>query len=239
MGMALCGFAQQDASSDLGPVLKHLGTTAQALQRSLPSFTCQETGVSGWRSLSKAGDHDDFSATLRAKRNSEGTFSESYELTRLNGRPFSSHEFTFPYYVSGGFDRAMRYFLPEQQVCYRYSLSGNRLSFESVPDSMGHPQCSDSGLHGMAILDAEGDAVHLERRVSQQSARLLNLAPSAAIDFSPVILDGKTFWLSSHMVSDMLQGNFAMHFDVTYSDCRLFTATVKIGPATQVSPSGP
>jgi len=219
-------------------VLKHLSKTAEALQHSLPTFTCQETGISEWHSANRLGDHDDFSATLRAKRSPDGTLSESYELTRLNGRPFSSREFTFPYYVSGGFDRAMRYFLPEQQVCYRYSLSGNRLSFESLPDTSEHPQCHDAELQGMALLDANGDILHLERTVSQQAARRLNLAPFASIDFAPVVLDERIFRLSSHMISDLAEGHFKMHFDVTYSDCRLFTATVKIGPATEVSPAG-
>lgn len=235
--MASCAWSQQAAPDNLDETLKRLGDSAKELQHSLPSFTCEETGLSEWHFRGRTGDHDIFTATLRAKRTSEGTLSESYQLTHLNGRPFSSGEFTFPYYVSGGFERAMRYFLPEQQVCYRYSLSNNRLTFEPAPDVATHAECVNSGLQGMALLDENGDILHLERRVPQQAAKQFNLAPFASIDFAPVVLNGKTFRLSSHMSSEMIQGEFVMHFEATYSDCRLFTATVKIVPANEVDPA--
>jgi hypothetical protein len=219
--------------------LERLGTAEDTLEHSLPSFSCQEIGVSQWLVGSKMKERDEFTATLRSRRGADGTQAETYVPTVVNGRPFSGGNFSILFYVAGGFDRAMRYFAPVRQVCYRYSLAPGRIEFETAPDAASHAQCPNEGLHGFALLDGEGDVSHLERTVSAKAAQMQHLAPFAAIDFAAIDLNGHTFRLSSHMFSELSQGRTRVTFDATYTDCRLFTTTVTIGPATPANEAEP
>jgi len=225
-------------STELAQELERLGAAAESLEHALPSFTCQQTAMSEYVVKGKAKEHDEFTATMRAKSASDGTLAETFEVTRLNGRPFSGNSFRFPFYVSGGFDRAMRYFTPEKQACYRYTLSPGRIDFETAADVAAHTQCTDEGLHGFALLDADGNVSHLERTVTSKAEKERGLAPFASIDFGTVELDGKTFRLSRHLFSESVQGRFALRFETTYSECRRFTVTVKIGPPIEAQPDG-
>jgi hypothetical protein len=224
--------AQQDAAPTLKQELQRLGAAASALDHSLPSFTCEETVVSQRLHGKKVEQQTNFTATLRAKRAADGTLAESYWLTTLNGHPFSAGSFSLPVYVTGGFDRAMIYFLPSLQACYRYKLSPGRIDFETAPDIASHPNCKNEGMHGFAQLDADGNVTHLERRVSPQGAKDLRLAPFAAFDFANVDLSGRTYRLSHHLLSEIPQGRSTGRFDATYTDCHLYTATVTLGPAS-------
>jgi hypothetical protein len=226
-------------SPELAQELVRLGAAAEALEHALPSFTCQQTAMSEYVLNGKAKEHDEFTATMRAKRAPDGTLAETFEVTRLNGRPFSGTSFQFPFYVSGGFERAMRYFTPEKQACYRYTLSPGRIDFETAADVAAHPQCADEGLKGFALLGADGNVTHLERTVTSKAEKERGLAPFASIDFGAVELNGKTFRLSRHVFSESVQGRFVLRFETTYSECRLFTVTVKIGPEIEAAPGGP
>jgi hypothetical protein len=230
--------AQQDATASppLTQELHHLGIAAAALDHSLPSFTCQETIVSQLLYRKKVEQQTNFTATLRVNRAADGTLAESYFLTTLNGKPFSSGSYSIPVYVAGGFDRAMIYFLPSLQACYRYSLSPGRIDFETAPDSARYPLCKNEGIRGFALLDAAGNVTHLERHVSPQGAKDLRLAPFAAFDFADVDLSGRTYRLSHHLLSEIQADRTTGRFDATYTDCHLFTATVTLGPSTEIPP---
>jgi len=236
LSLRLEGQQSGGESPALRNELERLGAAAESLDHALPSFTCQETGVSQFLNGGKAKERDEFTATLRAKRAEDGALAETFEVTKLNGRPYTGRDFRFPFYVSGGFNRAMRYFAPTQQACYRYSLSPGRIDFETAADVASHPQCVDEGMHGFALLDAEGDVTHLERTVTSKEARERGIAPFASIDFGAVELNGKSLRLSRHMLSQSTQGRYGLRFDAAYSDCELFSVTVKIGPATEAEP---
>ena len=223
------------ATPTLGQELRRLGAAAESLEHTLPSLTCKETAASEIFAGKKSRERDEFTATLRAKRGEDGVLDETFEVTTLNGKA-PRRSVRFPFYVSGGFDRSMRYFAPAQQVCYRYWLTPGRIDFSTAPDVALHAQCLDEGMHGFALLDADGDVVHLERTVTSKPAEERGIAPFASIDFGEVELGGKTFRLSRHMLSESWQGRFTLRFDATYTDCRLFTATVTIGPVMDWAP---
>ena len=239
LSLPLEGQQSGGGSSALTQELERLGAAAEALEHALPSFTCQQTAMSEYLLNGKPKEHDEFTATTRSKRAPNGTLAETFEVTRLNGRPFNGTSFQFPFYVSGGFDRAMRYFTPEKQACYRYTLSPGRIDLETAPDVAAHPQCADEGLKGFALLDADGNVSHLERTVTSKAEKDRGLAPFASIDFGAVELNGKTFRLSRHVFSESVQGRFVLRFETTYSECRLFSVTVKIGPEIEAAPAVP
>ena len=95
--------------------LQRLGIVAEALDRSLPSLTCQESGLSERIEHGKVKKHVAFTASMRAERTTTGPLHESFVVTTLNGKPWEGKGVRFPYYTSGGFDSAMVYFRPRSQ----------------------------------------------------------------------------------------------------------------------------
>jgi hypothetical protein len=169
---------------------------------------------------------------MRAVRTPGGRLHESFTLTTVNGKPFSGKDPRLPYYTAGGFDSAMVYFMPAHRACFHYTLSDGRIDFETAADVESLPQCRNDTVHGFALIDVDGNVTHMERTVSAEATRDFHLVPFAAIDFAPVELNGQVFRLSSHMVSAFPEGRF----EATYSDCKLFSVSVTIGPATPVDP---
>jgi hypothetical protein len=231
---------QQGSANDtaLQQELQRLGVVAEALDHSLPSITCQEDGLSERIVRGKVKQHVAFTASMRAERTPGGPLHESFIVTTLNGKPWEGKGVRFPYYTSGGFDSAMVYFRPRNQACYRFSLADGRIDFETAADATTHPQCRDDGLKGFALVDANGDVTHIERTVSADATRDFRLVPVASIDFAPVELNGEVFRLSSHLVTEYPEGDSKGRFEATYSACKLFSVSVKIGPPT-VTPDNP
>jgi hypothetical protein len=216
------------------PLLARLAAVADALERSLPSFGCVETVVSEELHGIKVARRVDFTANLRMTRAADGKLDEAFTVTTLNGNPFSAGVVPHPIYVDGGFGRAMMYFSTPRQPCYRYTLTdlangGSRIDFFGLG---GQPPCNDPGTAGFALLDKEGNVTRIERRVTDEVSRKHRLTPFAAIDFAPIEMNGRTYWLSRHMVAETPLGRNSAYFDATYSECHQFTATVTIGPAS-------
>ncbi|QMV18735.1 hypothetical protein GOB94_08605 [Granulicella sp. 5B5] len=233
--------AQQPASGDrLADVLVHLGAQATALDRSLPSFTCLQKANSDEL---REGRHDqpakvlrhvEFTANLRVRRLADGKLAESAEFLTVNGKPFDANGFTMPAYAQGGFLQAVSYFLPDQQRCYVYTLAGNRVDFTAAPNAAADSHCRSAGTTGFALLDDDGNLKHIERNVSAYGAAVYHLIPHAEVDMVPVTLNGVTYPLSSHLVSERPNGRFLDRFESRYTGCKLFTATVIIGPVTSM-----
>jgi hypothetical protein len=175
-----------------------------------------------------------FTAEVRVERRSDGELQENFEPVSWAAILTESPGAGIPYYVSGGFQRALDYFDPAKAACYRFKLDakvGNRIDFSAAPDALRHTECRDeTGLNGFALLDAAGEVVHVERTVPEAVSRRTNLAPFVAIDLAPVVLNGRTYRLSSRVVSDGRPGRLHGHFEASYSGCRLFHATVTIKP---------
>ena len=237
--LAVAGFghAQQPPLESL---LARLGDQAAAFDRSLPNFSCLQTASSDELLLTKKNAppkvlrHVTFTANLRVRRASGGQLEEAAEFLTVNGQPFTGGGFTMPAYAQGGFRQALAYFLPGQQPFYRYTLLSNRIDFEGVSNAANLPGCRSAGVRGFVTLDPAGNLEHLERRVSAQGTRLYQLIPFAQVDLSPVTLNDKSYQLSSHLVSERPNGKFLDRFESTYSGCKLFTATVTLGPSADV-----
>lgn len=223
-------------STELRQTLDRLGALAESLQHSLPSLTCVETGISEALRKGKVKRHVAFVANLRAIRNPGAGLHESFTLTQINGKPYTKPGYAFPYFAGEGFESATIYFWPRQQPCYLYTLSPGRIDFQTIPDAASHPPCRAEGVRGFALLDAAGNVTHVERTVPQSSTRDFHLAPYAAIDLAPVELNGHSYQLARHIVSETYHEDITGHFEATYSNCQLYTASVTILPPTQIVP---
>ncbi len=224
--------AGEARSPELQAVLQHLGEQATALERALPSFTCDEHIISQDLRGKKTLYSVTVDGTLHMSRGADGKLQESYTFTKVDNVPFYLGHFRLPLYVSGGFDQALRYVAPGWQACYEYKLSPGRIDFLGRSDAARSAACTNSpGVHGFMLLDAEGNATHVQRSVPEALSRQTGLIPYSAIDLAPVDLGGETYRLARHMVSTQANGEAIRYFEVTYSGCRLYKATVTIEPA--------
>jgi hypothetical protein len=218
--------------SELQQDLQRLGTEADQLIQSTPSFTCDETATSQAIRDRKVLRSVSLSGTVRTIRQPDGHMVETYDYKR-------EHILFFipklpPLLVSGGFDTALSYFLPSAQACYRYALSPGRIDFETRTGQVSGHICREQGLKGFALLDAAGDIAHIERTIPPAVAKPLKDVPFAAVDIAPVTLNSRVYQLSRHMVATQPLDDATGHFEATYSNCHLFTSTVTIGPATVI-----
>ncbi len=220
------------ASPTLAQQLQRLAATATEQIRTLPNFTCHETATSQLLQNQKVRSNVHVEGTIRVIRKPNGDFVETYTYKRPFHLLFIPTR--LPYFVRGGFGSALNYFDPSAQACYRYTLSPGRIDFATRSGPVPGHICQDQGLKGFALLNSNGDITHIERTVPEAVARPLKLAPFAAIDLAPVTLNGRIYQLSHHMIATQPLGNETGHFEATYTDCKLFTATVTIGPATEV-----
>ncbi len=218
---------------ELQQTLQRLGSAAEDLLQSTPSFTCDETATSQALHDQKVLRSVSLSGTVRTLRQPDGRMVETYAYKR-------EHILLFlpklpPLFVSGGFDTALSYFLPSAQPCYRYSLSPGRIDFETRSGPVSGHICREQGLKGFALLDAAGNITHIERTIPPAVAKSLKDVPFAAIDIAPVTLNGRVYPLSHHMIATQpLDYNATGRFEATYTHCHLFTSTVTIGPSSEI-----
>lgn len=215
--------------------LQRIGAAASALIQTMPSFTCDETALS-----QAIRDHEvvrsmNLTGTVRTIRQPDGRIVETYDYQH-------KHILLFipkppPLFVRGGFATALAYFLPAAQPCYRYSLSSGRIDFETRTDPAIVHACTQRGMKGFALLSPNGNVSHIERTIPPDVANPLNLATYASVDLAPVGLNGTTYQLSQHLVAEMPLHDATGHFEATYTHCHLFTATVTVGPATEIPPA--
>jgi hypothetical protein len=227
--LTICARAQQGAP-DLAQELQRLGEAAAALDRSLPGFSCEENVVSRELHGDKVHRSVSLGMKLRAERAADGRLQEAFSITQVDGKPFTTGHFAMPVFVSGGFDKAMRYFAPAEQACYRYSLGAGRIEFTGISDAKHTPPCQNAGLSGFAQLDAAGNVTHLERRADAEIAKNQRMAEFAAVDFAQVTLNGRVYQLARHLYSEVPKGRNLTTFTADYTGCKLFTATVTIRP---------
>jgi hypothetical protein len=244
--LAALARAQTATPSDdtrLQTALARAAAAESALRSSIPSFACQEDVLSEELEgkKSKITRRVTFTATVRVERRADHDLHETFEPASWADILAQSRGIGIPFYVSGGFQHALDYFDPARSACYRFALHGNRLDFAEAPEALHNPACKDeTGLAGFALLDRNDDVVHLERRVPDDVSRRTSLAPFAAIDFAPTVLNGQTYRLSSHVVSDSRPGPTRGHFEATYTGCKLFRTTVTIEPnATPIPNDAP
>lgn len=242
--LSISAGGQQKETPELRRELARLAAAADSLEHLLPSFSCQEDVISELLSGKKVKKHAAFTAEVRTRRDSDGLLDETFTMQTLNGKPVvwrkgakgSYVRFDLPVYIKGGFDHTMSYFTSVRQECYRFALGKGRIDFETAPDVTAHSRCRDDQAHGFVLLDAQGDAVHIERQVSAAAAEKFHLASYAAIDLAPVELGGRTFWLSQRLTAEEALGPRMARYEAVYTGCHLYTATVTIGPSRPVEP---
>jgi hypothetical protein len=218
--------------NETAAVLHHMAQQSAEYRKTLPNFTCDENVVSTARHKRKLQLRIEFRATIRVLRQPGGELTENFSITNYMGKPApETGQLVIPAYVQGGLARGVpSFFVAEKQRCYRYSIKGNRIDYAVQG---GGPTCDEiPGTHGFALLDSAGDMLHGETHRPPMEARRHNFTSFSSVDYAPVVLDGKTYRLPSHLYAEIAEGDWLRTFDAHYDSCKLFQATVTIGPAS-------
>jgi hypothetical protein len=235
--LGVAGRCQTEAGgAPLQVRLAKLAAASLDLQKHLPNFACKESLISQELHGSKVKREVRASGELRVVQDGMGKPIEHFQATERNGQTITPDRLRAPIYVSGGFANVLDYFEADMQACFRYSVSGNRVDFESSPDV--HTTLCDhhSETRGFAMFNDDDDITHLERTVPYELARQRNAVPFVSIDLSRVELGGSSFLLSTHVVAEIPMAKDNLRWEANYSECRLFSVSVTIGPATPADP---
>ena len=237
----LCAHGQQP--TQLSALLDRLSADSELLQTALPRFECTEAVVTSRTHKGKQKERVSFTATLRAQPSDGLDSGETYQVKTLNGKPTDDPEVLLPFYIRGGFDSVLLTFARTQRACYSFTLapgapgSPTRIDFAATPLAASMPHCGHAeGLRGFVRLDAQGNPTHIERTLPLELADRYRLTPFAAVDLAPVELNGRTYQLSTHLVSNWPHMDDLYNFEARYSGCHEFAATIRLLPGSTVVP---
>ncbi|MDE1154612.1 MAG: hypothetical protein PW735_02660 [Acidobacteriaceae bacterium] len=234
---ALAGAQTPSAQPEQTPTLEQRldasGEQAETMRTALPSFTCTMNGTSKVLrtqdgAVKKAVA---FTGSIRSRRLPSGALEETHEFSTFNDKHVNPRA-TLPFFVENGFTRVLTYGDSSYQPCYEYTLDeqdSRRVNFTN-----GQPfnlACGNfPGTKGFFTFNDAGEVDHVERRIPAVEDPAWPV-PFASVDLATVDLGGTPHRLASHMISERIRGKETLREDVRFTDCRLFTTSIRILPA--------
>jgi hypothetical protein len=241
--------AQQPAGSSVDAVLRQMQAHLEEYRATVPDVFCSEHVVSSVvarRAYSQTVTDSNF--RLRKTRFDDGviSFEETRSVLAVDGKkPLDpGAELSGPAVLSGVFSDGLRIVSHEVEGCYVYTV---------LPPRDGHPKdkiivkfkeaaretrplgCPPyEGTWGQATVDPVSmRALRLEKTTPDaQKMRNQSLMWRWTVDYAPVELSGKTFWMPKaiHSTSQTESGDYLWSFDGSYRNYHLFRAESKIVP---------
>lgn len=225
----------------LSSQLDKLYATATKYTTSLSKITCKELIHSEQNSTGfsrpvhwKLDTRGDFTVT----KNSTGVagFKDEHTYKEKDGKPITPVKtMQIPYLLSDAFAPAIiSYLAPERRACLHFSISKDRVTFETVHGMGGHGLCADIApeAKGYIVFDKTTETIsHFERTVPLAASLAGGFAPFAAVDYEPYGFKGRLIMLPHHIVATKSTGTLNLSFDGTYDSCDLFESSIKFfGP---------
>lgn len=254
---------QKGETPTLGEILQRLQANVDQYNASVPSFFCDEhvvsTIVPDPTNASSVTD-----ATFRLKRvpkpGAEGKtiLEESHEVKMVNGRPATGDTVGGPGFLRGAFSNGLALVSANQQACMRYTLRPIRenntsdptiIQFASVPARNRPHACGmQEDVSGRVLIDPETMQVtHMEFTAPRH---FIGTAASpfsgydaspivgrwdVTVEYAPVLLGGKNFWLPTK-ISDRMRSSLVPNrwsYDATYSNYHKLEVTSRIVPDSE------
>lgn len=241
--------AQPPQPPTLNQVLQRLEANLNDYDTNIPSFFSDEHVVSsvfpGNRQQNTVTN-----SVFRLKRvlqpNQTTTLEESRTVKTVNGSPPTADNLTGPSLLSGVFEGALAVVSLNQRACMNYKLDRIHpgrpyvIRFSTEPHPTQPSTCLlDESSKGQVFLDpATLQITRLElttphHRISRdtQAQRILS------VDYAPVQLDARTFWMPATITSRITADANTFHptiwsFKATYRNYHKLEVTSRIVPAT-------
>jgi hypothetical protein len=238
-------FSQAGQSVDLDRMLSQIEANTAQYNVSVPSFVCKEHVVSQEVHEGKIKHETTVDAVFSVTRSTAkaNTLEESREVKLVDGKPASGKKVTMPLSFSGGFSGALNKFLSsDHRLCFSYAADASTPSpdgtagftFVANPASANDPACAgiQPGTSGKFTVDTAMQVTHIERTVQNPVGKDQTVLGTAAVDYAPVVLNGKSFWLPTTITAfttETAKTN-GLRFTAHYSEYHRFAATAAIVP---------
>jgi hypothetical protein len=253
---------QQTPPRTLTEVLQRLEDNLLRYHSTIPSFFCDEDAISSLLSAythKSGGTITDSLFRLKRTPNPDQTttLTESRDIKTVNGHPANGEDITGPSIVHGAFSGGLSIVSISQQSCMRYKLrplkSGQPyiVEFVSIPAAERPQNCllQEDGS-GRVFIDPttfeitriELTAPHHTIVPAGKTANGYNIPAiigtwDLSIDYAPVQLDRKTFWMPTTINSTGTAGYIAdktvWSFKANYRNYHKLEVTSRILPPVE------
>jgi hypothetical protein len=250
LGWFATALAQQPTPA-LDQILSRIQANTEQYKATVPSFLCDEHITSQELHNGTLKHETAVEALFRVARSAApaGTLEESREVKSVNGKPSSSKKLDMPISFSGGFSGALAKFLSaDRRECFDYqadpsspaSAGTEAFTFTAREAAAKQPACVSiqPGTTGKFVVDSvTAQVIHIERTVPHPIGKDQAVLGTAAVDFAPVTLNGRSFWLPSTVVAFTTETpkTNAFRFTAKYSNYHRFAASSTILPTTSDS----
>jgi hypothetical protein len=243
--------AQQNALT-IEDVLTRVRANVTEYKTSIPSFISDESVLSQRFDGEKLKDEMKVESSFEMVRGGSGSDLRETRIKNLvNGRAPKNQKVTPPFSFIGGFADVIAF---TENKCADYHFAeapsiGNPivvLVSGKLPSGNRLSTCSSQIYDLKAFIDPQTfQVLRLEEAV--QDTKMVGIVGhlpfvavlsnhnvmSFSVDYTPVELGGKTFWLTKTVTADLKDKNkpIRLHYEAHYTNYHRFTATVKILPA--------
>lgn len=262
--VALLGFssalcAQQAKTPTVEEILQRLDANLSQYDAGVPSFFCEEHVVS---EMDHGPRKDDTvtDSVFRLKRTSNPdhttTLAESRVIKTVDGKPATSQDMDGPTMLSGAFEGGLAVVSLKQAACTNYKLQRihkNRpadpyiIRFATVLTPQNTAGCLlQENSKGRVFIDpASMQITHLELTTPHHTITPGDRYGSPfigerviTVDYVPVLLGGKTFWMPSTIALRVTSGSGTFHqtvwsFRASYRNYHKLEVKSRIVPGFQ------
>ncbi|MBB5344725.1 hypothetical protein [Tunturibacter empetritectus] len=247
LGCFAAVLAQQPAPA-LEQILSRIEANTEQYKSTVPSFLCDEHITSQEIHNGQLKHETTVEALFRVTRSPspDGIVAESREVKSINGKPSSIKKLNMPISFSGGFSGALAKFLSaDRRECFDYQSDRSfpvspgieAFTFAARESAAKQPACASiqPGTTGKFVIDsATAQVTHIERTVPNPVGKDQAVLGTASVDFAPVTLNGRSFWLPTTIVAFTTETpkTNAFRFTAKYSNYHRFAASSTILPTT-------
>jgi hypothetical protein len=253
-GLAAIAQAQQP-NTTLDQILARVEANTEQYKASVPSFLCNEHIISQEIHNGILKHETTVDALFRVTRSPSqtGILNESREVKAIDGKPSGNTKINMPISFTGGFSGALAKFLSaDHRQCFDYAADSSAatpagtaaFTFASREATAKDPACASvqPGTSGKFTIDsATLQVTHIERTVPYPIGKDNGVVSTASVDFAPVTLSGKSFWLPFTVVAFTTETpkTNAFRFTAHYNNYHRFAANSTILLATSDSSTPP
>jgi hypothetical protein len=224
---------QKTETPELEEILQRLESNLSQYDSGVPSFFCDEHVVS--RMVPDVHDQETVTdSVFRLKRvvnaDHTTTLEESREVKTVNGRPATTQEIGGPSIVRGAFEGGLAVVSLSQQSCMNYTLERAKRNDAKAPIVIRFVSVLTAENKGGCLLQENGRGQVYIDRATMQITRMELTTPhhtiipgdemgygaivgewALSVDYAPVVLDGKSFWMPATITSRTASGRGTFH----------------------------
>ena len=253
LALSSAGFSQ--SVPKLEKILPRVQEHVKEFEHSLPDFICDEKITSrelmGGTTIHETDIDSTFRGTQNRDKNPDGKyepFTEWRDIQTIDGRPApKGQQLTGPFLFGGGFSSILvEIFSPENSQYFNYKVIGTDkvddkpalvLKFETRKgqDALLHRELFGTQY----VMKGSGKAWIDPASMNVLRLELQYLDPpmpegvlSLSVDYAPVVIDGKTFWMPKTVTAEQTVPNPKMpvggQYVAEYSNYQEFKVSVRM-----------